>query len=140
MKSTVFPVSGSLRAALRARLRGAFPALGIAVFAGLFSFAGNLSAQNQVRHVPWATPYYTYELQSDIVYGQGKVNGGSGLKNLTLDLYIPDIPPPANGVNKLALMVMIHGGGFSIGSKNNPNILLPAPTTKPGKVSEPRPR
>jgi len=103
------------------------PALSVAVFAGFFSFAGNLAAQNQVRHVPWATPYYPYTLQSDIVYGQGKINGGSSLKNLTLDLYIPDIPPPVNGVNKLPLMVMIHGGGFSSGSKTNPNILLSAP-------------
>jgi len=127
MKSAGFPIATSLQAVLRACRGSAFPALSVAVFACLFSFAGNLSAQNQVRNVPWATPYYTYDLQSDIVYGQGKINGGSSFKNLTLDLYIPDIPPPVNGVNKLPLMVMIHGGGFSSGSKTNPNILLSAP-------------
>lgn len=127
MKSTVFAIFSAPRAMARACLSSALPALVVAVFAGLLSFAGNLSAQNQVRHVPWATPYYTYQLQSDVVYAQGKVNGGNSVKNLTLDLYIPDVPPPVNGVTKLPLMVMIHGGGFSIGSKTNPNILLSAP-------------
>ncbi|MEZ5502866.1 MAG: hypothetical protein R3E50_09465 [Halioglobus sp.] len=133
MKLAGFPICSFLQTVRRTCRRSVFCAVSIAIFPGLFSFAGNLSAQNptddapwEARNVPWATPYYTYEVQSEIVYGQGEINGGGSFKNLTLDLYIPDIPPPVNAVNKLSLMVMIHGGGFSGGSKANADIVRSA--------------
>ncbi|NQX88682.1 MAG: carboxylesterase family protein [Halioglobus sp.] len=89
--------------------------------------SAHVAAQSVVRNVPFSTPNYTYTVQSDIVYGQGEVGGGGSFKALKLDLYLPDIPPPANADNKLPLMVMIHGGGFSGGSKNNGNIRNNAP-------------
>jgi len=88
--------------------------------------AEDVYAQNSVRNVPFSTPYYTYTLQSGIVYGKGKVNGGGSFKNLTLDLYIPDIPAPVNAINKLPLMLMIHGGGFTTGNKTNANVVAAA--------------
>jgi len=73
-------------------------------------------------YVPYSTPFYSYTVQSDIVYGQGEVdfsNGGGTFTDLKLDLYIPDIPPPAKGANQIPLMLMIHGGAFQSGSKDN---------------------
>ncbi|NNE75291.1 MAG: alpha/beta hydrolase, partial [Acidimicrobiales bacterium] len=62
-------------------------------------------------------------VQSDIVYGQGAIDGGAGTQDLLLDLYIPDTDP-ADG--PLALMVMIHGGGFTGGSKTSGNLVASA--------------
>lgn len=89
--------------------------------------SGHAAAQNVVRNVPFAIPNYSYTVQSNIVYGQGEVGGGGSFKALELDLYIPDVPTAANAENKLPLMVMIHGGGFSSGSKTNGNIRNNAP-------------
>jgi len=79
--------------------------------------AAQANAQPQIQNVPWTTPSYTYTLQSNIVYGQGAVNDGSTLRDLTLDLYIPDIPAPPVGINQMPLMLMIHGGAFISGDK-----------------------
>ena len=93
----------------------------------LLTCSGYAAAQNVVRNVPYSTPVYTYTVQSDVVYGQGEINGGGSFKDLKLDYYIPDIPPPIDADNTFPLMVMIHGGGFSGGSKTNGNILNNAP-------------
>jgi acetyl esterase/lipase len=84
------------------------------------------NAQPKVNNVPWTNPTYTYTVQSNIVYGQGVINGGGTFKDLKLDLYIPDIPAPPVGSNKMPLMLMIHGGGFTTGTKTDDYIVTPA--------------
>lgn len=49
-----------------------------------------------------------------MVYGQGEVDGG-GSVDLLLDLYVPSV----SGQDTFPLVVTIHGGGFSAGSKDN---------------------
>jgi acetyl esterase/lipase len=79
------------------------------------------------KFVPSSTPQYTYTVQTDVVYGQGEINGGGTFTDLKLDLYIPDLPPPEGGaVNKHALMLMIHGGSFQTGSKTEPSLVASA--------------
>jgi hypothetical protein len=91
---------------------------------------GSAQANAQyINNVPWSNPTFNFTLQSDVVYGQGEVNfsgGGGTFEDLELDLYIPDIPPPPVGYNRMPLMVMIHGGGFSGGSKTNVNVVASA--------------
>ncbi|HEY6132078.1 MAG TPA: alpha/beta hydrolase [Halioglobus sp.] len=95
----------------------------LAVLVGLLVSA-NAAAS---KLVPWATPYYTYTVQKDIVYGQGVVNDGAGAANLKLDLYIPDVPVSEGATaTRHALMLMIHGGGFQSGSKTDSNLVASA--------------
>lgn len=94
--------------------------------AALTLSAASASAQPFVRYVPWSTPTYNYTLQNDVVYGQGEINGGGTFKDLKLDLYIPDIPPPATGTAQVPLMLMIHGGSFIFGSKTDPEVVASA--------------
>lgn len=75
--------------------------------------------------VPWSTPHYTYTVQKDIVYGQGEVNGGGTFTNLKLDLYIPDVPA-SDGVTRYPLMLMVHGGSFTSGSKTDSSLVASA--------------
>lgn len=56
----------------------------------------------------------TFTVQSNLVYGKGEVDGGGTFIDLALDLYIPD-----DATQPRPLIVMIHGGGFAIGSKND---------------------
>jgi dienelactone hydrolase len=76
-------------------------------------FSGYHAHANPV--VPWATPTYSCTLEQDVVYGQGQVAGG--MKDLKLDLYIPDVIPLEGTTNQFPLMVIIHGGGFTGGDK-----------------------
>jgi acetyl esterase/lipase len=56
---------------------------------------------------------------SNIIYGTGAINNGSGSTNLRLDLYRPtDIGQGALPATSPAI-VLIHGGGFTSGSKND---------------------
>jgi acetyl esterase/lipase len=56
---------------------------------------------------------------SNIIYGTGAINNGSGSTNLQLDLYRPtDIGQGALPATSPAL-VLIHGGGFTTGGKND---------------------
>jgi acetyl esterase/lipase len=56
---------------------------------------------------------------SNIIYGTGAINNGSGSTNLRLDLWRPtDIGQGAVPANTPAL-ILIHGGGFTSGSKND---------------------
>jgi dienelactone hydrolase len=56
---------------------------------------------------------------SNIIYGTGAINNGSSTTNLRLDLWRPtDIGQGAVPANTPAL-VLIHGGGFTSGSKND---------------------
>jgi acetyl esterase/lipase len=88
----------------------------IALFSGLSLSAVSVAAQIS-RIVPWATPAYTYTVQSDVIYGQGEVNGGGAFTDLKLDLYIPDVIPLENASNQFPLILLIHGGGFLQGDK-----------------------
>jgi acetyl esterase/lipase len=56
---------------------------------------------------------------TDIIYGTGATNNGAGTANLLLDLYRPtNIGQGAVPASSPAL-VLIHGGGFTSGSKND---------------------
>ena len=88
--------------------------------------AAQASAQPKIQNVPWTNPSYTYTVQSNVVYGQGAVNGGSTLKDLKLDLYIPDIPAPPVGTNQMPVMLMIHGGAFIAGDKTDASVVAAA--------------
>jgi acetyl esterase/lipase len=88
--------------------------------------AAQANAQLYNQNVPWATPSHTYTVKSDIVYGQGEVNGGGTFEDLELDLYIPDIPAPVSGSNQMPLMLMIHGGAFLAGSKTDAYVVASA--------------
>jgi len=62
---------------------------------------------------PSVDPIYDVTVQSNVVYGQGEVDGGGTFEDLLLDLYIPDV----EGQDRFPLVVTIHGGGFNGGSK-----------------------
>lgn len=81
------------------------------------AFTATQANAQRIKNVPWATPTFNYTVRSDIVYGQGEVSGGGVFRDLKLDLYIPDIPPPAFGRNVMPLMLMLHPGGLTFGSK-----------------------
>jgi dienelactone hydrolase len=106
------------------RLRSAL--LLVCLAASTFGAAQANAQSPYIANVPFSTPYYTYTVQSDIVYGQGEVNGGGTFKDLKLDIYIPDIPPPETGTNQMPLMVMLHGGGFTSGNKASPDVVSAA--------------
>jgi len=63
---------------------------------------------------PELTPTYDVTVISDVVYGQGEVDGGGTFDDLMLDLYIPTV----EGQDLFPLVVVIHGGGFTGGSKS----------------------
>jgi acetyl esterase/lipase len=68
-------------------------------------------------------PRLAYRVQRDIVYGQGYVQkpgavGQYELRDLTFDL----ISPRGAGAQPRAAMVLIHGGGFDAGDKDEPYI------------------
>ncbi len=73
--------------------------------------------------IPTTNATFTYTVESNIVYGQGAIDGGAATTNLLLDLYIPDTEP---GDGPMPLMVMIHGGGFVGGSKTQSNLVSAA--------------
>ncbi|MCH7790492.1 MAG: alpha/beta hydrolase [Acidobacteria bacterium] len=62
---------------------------------------------------PSVDPIYSVTVISDVVYGQGEVDGGGTFDDLLLDLYVPDV----EGQDRFPLVVTIHGGGFNGGSK-----------------------
>jgi acetyl esterase/lipase len=62
---------------------------------------------------------YPVVVTSNVVYGQGVVNGGAGSADLRLDLYSPQ----GTGQAELPLVVVVHGGGFFTGSKSAPNVV-----------------
>ncbi len=64
-------------------------------------------------------PAGTYDVvvTEDIVYGQGEVDGGGSFIDLRLDFY----EPQDTGQTTLPLVVVVHGGGFSGGSKSQGN-------------------
>ena len=64
---------------------------------------------------PSVDPIYSVTVMSNVVYGQGEVDGGGTFDDLLLDLYVPNVP----GQDRFPLVVTIHGGGFNGGSKAN---------------------
>lgn len=105
-----------------------FAVLRIAGLAIFIVGAAQANAQ-YINNVPWTNPTFTYTLQSDVVYGQGEVDfltGGGTFEDLEMDLYVPDIPPPPTGYNRMPVMLMLHGGGFVTGSKTNANVVASA--------------
>jgi dienelactone hydrolase len=63
---------------------------------------------------------YTVTVTSNVVYGQGEVDGGGTFVDLHLDLYTPQ----GTGRDELPLVVVMHGGGFTGGSKSASNIVV----------------
>lgn len=67
----------------------------------------------------WAPSFgagtYAVVVTSDIVYGQGEIDGGGTFVDLRLDLYTPQ----GTGQAELPLVVAVHGGGFVSGSKSD---------------------
>lgn len=72
--------------------------------------------------VPATFARYSFTVETDVVYGQGEINGGGTFTDLRLDLYIPEVTQP----QRLPLMLMIHGGGFISGSKSGAALVAQA--------------
>ena len=67
---------------------------------------------------PFHDAVFGVQETSNIVYGTGAINNGSGTTNLTLDLYQPtNIGTPLPAVSPG--IVLIHGGGFVSGDKTD---------------------
>ncbi|NND54438.1 MAG: carboxylesterase family protein [Gammaproteobacteria bacterium] len=107
-------------------MRGRLPTASLAVAAILSGCGGGGDSGDTVAattlYVPWPTPFYAVTAETDIVYGQGEINGGGEWQDLTLDLYRPD-EWSSNPNKKFPLLLMIHGGGFTRGSKENANLV-----------------
>lgn len=67
----------------------------------------------------FAEETYDVVVTEDIVYGQGEVGGGGSFVDLRLDLYAPQDA----GQSTFPLVVVVHGGGFSGGSKSQGNVV-----------------
>jgi acetyl esterase/lipase len=71
----------------------------------------------------WAPSFtpntYAVTVTSNIVYGRGEINGGGTFTDLKLDLYSPQ----GTGQTQLPVVVVVHGGGFSGGSKTQSNVV-----------------
>lgn len=70
-----------------------------------------------------SSPTYNVIVQKDITYGQGlshqTINSTTFTTiDLKLDAYLPE-----NNLEKRPAILLIHGGGFSAGDKNDPNIV-----------------
>jgi acetyl esterase/lipase len=69
--------------------------------------------------VPSTSPTaYTYAVTSNVVYGQGLVDGGAASVDLKLDVYKPNTGQP-----QMPLVLVVHGGGFVSGSKSQANVV-----------------
>lgn len=62
---------------------------------------------------------YAVTVVPDVVYGQGLVDGGDASTDLLLDLYLPQ----GTGRAEHPLVVVVHGGGFTGGSKSQANVV-----------------
>ena len=72
--------------------------------------------------VPALTPQYPVSVERDIVYSEGEINGGGTFKDMLLDLYIPDTGAGGSDT-KFPVLIILHGGGFEAGSKNQPKLM-----------------
>lgn len=60
-------------------------------------------------------------VQTDIVYGRAATE--SGQKDLLLDLYTPGIADPDATIEKRPAIILIHGGSFQTGSKDDSTLV-----------------
>ncbi len=90
-----------MRIARSARQRGVLVAIAVVALLAPSCWKPELTATYDVTAVP------------DVVYGQGEVDGGGTYEDLLLDLYLPEV----EGQSVFPLMVIIHGGGFTGGSR-----------------------
>lgn len=81
---------------------------------------------------PSVDPIYTVTKFSDVVYGQGEVNGGGTFADLLLDLYVPNV----EGQDRFPSVVTIHGGGFQVAARPTPRSW---PTSSPSGATSWRP-
>jgi len=73
---------------------------------------GCVKTQMDESLLDWDLPSYDIDIEEDIVYGKGALNGGKEI-DLRLDIY----RPITNGESKHPLMIHIHGGSFTGGDK-----------------------
>ncbi len=60
-------------------------------------------------------------VQTDIEYGRAETENGS--KQLLLDLYTPGVDDPSLPIEKRPAVILIHGGAFQTGSKEDPTLV-----------------
>lgn len=90
-------------------------------FLAAFVFS-TLSADRALQaQQPFVDPMFGVQITSNLVFGTGAVQyPAPGMKDLTLDLYEPSgagVPTPRPG------LVIIHGGSFTSGTKNSPDVV-----------------
>ncbi len=84
----------------------------------VFCFVSAMVATFQVTHagVLYLDPMFGVQKTYDIVYGQGLINNGTGLLDLTLDVYRPSNIGTAVPESRPTILWM-HGGGWRKGRK-----------------------
>ncbi len=87
----------------------------ILFFLLVICFTIDLSAQQ------WIDKDYSYEVLTDIEYGTA-VNFNGGVDTLTLNIYSP-ICDEISETSKRPLLILIHGGAFLYGHKDDPSIV-----------------
>lgn len=68
----------------------------------------------------WIDKKYTYDSTYNVLYGTA-INFNGSVDSLYMDIYTPICNDPQQ-VSRRPLMLIIHGGAFLAGSKNDPNI------------------
>ena len=82
----------------------------------LFALGVSISVQSQ----NWVDQQYSYDSVLNVAYGSAVDFNGNNV-NLYMDIYSPQCPNP-NQTSRWPLMVVIHGGAFIAGSKNDASV------------------
>ena len=78
-----------------------------------------LAAALSSAHAEYDDPLWSVQRTNGIKYGEGMISGGAAVKDLLLDLY----EPIGNTDPKKPAFVLIHGGGFTGGSRGSMSFL-----------------
>jgi acetyl esterase/lipase len=79
-----------------------------------------LLASFSVHAQQWIDKKYTYDSTYNVVYGTA-VNFNGGTDTLMMDIYTPRCNDPQQ-ISRRPLLLVIHGGAFVEGSKNDPSV------------------
>ncbi len=74
---------------------------------------------SQAEMTLYMDPMFGVQQTANLVYGQGAIDNGAGVKDLTLDVYQPTDIGVAVPESRPTMM-WIHGGGWHKGTKRNP--------------------